>query len=445
MSYSVLLVDDNKVFADSFAEQLNTQGVLVDVCYGYQDALVLLNAHEYNVCVFDILLQDGSGLELTRYIMDMHLPTEVILITASDVAHVSMESLMREYIFDYLQKPFEMNHVLKRVQNAAERSVAKVSKIFESERQAEGLKIVGNSVAIQIIRDVIKQLADVPSPVLITGETGTGKELVARSIHVSGKRRTSPFLPVNCSAVPRELFEAEFFGYERGAFTGARSSRKGVFEIATEGTLFLDEIGEMDLNFQSKLLRVLENGEFRKIGGQKSLRSGARVIAATNRDLAEEVKSGRFREDLYYRISVINLEIPPLRERRDDIPLLGYHLWERLSKQLNKKLSLPGNDWFQALAKEEWPGNVRELSNFIERILILGDQPHFSRYGKAKTPLTLKAQFATEADVEPLEQVIRRHIAEAYDACGRNKRKTAAKLKISLSTLKRRLSAMGIN
>ncbi len=440
MNCSVLLVDDNKIFADTFAEQMRIGGINADVCYGYQEALELLGTHEYDVCIFDILLQDGSGLELTRHVMDMNLSTEVILITASDVTHGSMEPQLREYIFDYLQKPFEMNHALKRVQNAGERAAVEASKRFESERKAAGLQIVGNSVAIQTIRNVIKQLADVPSPVLITGETGTGKELVAHSIHLSGRYRDFPFLPVNCSAIPRELFEAEFFGNERGAFTGASASRKGLFEIAAEGTLFLDEIGEMDLSFQSKLLRVLENGEFRKIGGQKMLKSRARVIAATNRDLREEVASGRFRKDLYYRISVIHLGIPPLRERREDIPALALHLWESLSKQLNNKLPSPGDEWFQDLAKGEWPGNVRELSNYVERMLILGDQSALSQHHPFKLPL--KVQPISEGEVEPLEGVIRRHITQAYEACGHNKSKTAAKLNISLSTLKRKLSEM---
>lgn len=442
MNNRVLLVDDNRVFANSFSEYLQAKDLLVDCCYTYQEAVELLKKREYDVCVFDILLPDGSGLQLTETIMNMDSTSEVILITASDTQYDSMNNLLKDFIFDYLQKPFDMNHAVKRIQNAAEHRSLKMSKRFDSDRQARDSRIVGTSTAIRTIRDLTRQLANVRSPVLITGETGTGKELVARAVHFQGERRNYPFVPVNCSAIPQELFEAEFFGHEQGAFTGAAASRKGLFEIATKGTLFLDEIGEMDKNFQSKLLRVLELGEYRRVGGQKTLHTRARLIAATNRNLAKEVEAKRFREDLFYRISVIQIEIPPLRKRIEDIPLVAHYLWEKLTAQLNRKLAKPTEEWFINLSRQSWPGNVRELSNFIERGIILGTYPEPDTVHQSSVPVPGDIH---ETAIEPLADVVRQHIKRAYESCNRNKTRTARVLDISLSTLKRKLAEMQID
>ena len=422
MNSSVLIVDDEKTFTDSFVEALKNSHARVEHCYTFQDALTLLNENEYNVCVFDIFLPDGSGLELVKRTMEMLNAPEVILITASNLNSDFMEQNLKEFIFDYLQKPLDLEHALKRVKNAAEKQLLETSRKFQAEIEANKIRIVGNSPSIRNICNLITQLADVPSPVLITGETGTGKELVARAIHFQSERSSAPFVTVNCSAIPEELFESEFFGFERGAFTGAQTSKKGLFELADGGTLFLDEIGEMSVNFQSKLLRVLESGEYRRIGGSGIRYSTARIIAATNRNLLKEIKSpGKFREDLYYRISVVQVHLPALRDRREDIPLLTRYLWEKLSRQLKRKVDFPGEDWLRKLQARNWPGNIRELANEIERVLIFGKVNNESFQNDSMSAFS---EFSdTEQQIAPLEIVIRQYIENVYERCNRNKSK----------------------
>ena len=442
MSYSVLLVDDNKSFANNFAEHLRFEGLYVDVCYSFHNAKKMLDKNSYDVCIFDILLNDGSGIALSRYVIDNNLQSQIILITASDVVLEDIDEKVRNYIFDFLQKPFELAYAVKRVKNALERSVYLTENFYRLEKLLNEVKLVGKSDAIKSIKKIIKKLSNVSSPVLITGETGTGKELVARLIHLSGVRKQKPFIPVNCSSIPSELFEAEFFGYERGAFTGASNSKKGLFELANDGTLFLDEIGDLNFNFQSKLLRVLETGEYMRIGGTRLLKTNARIIAATNRNLKIEAMQEKFRKDLFFRLSVVHIEIPPLRERREDIPLIAKYLWEKIAYKLKVNYPMPSDEWFDKLAKRDWYGNVRELSNFIEKILILGNVEDVeSEKGDSKNIILPES----EDDILPLDIFTKNYILRVYQLCGFNKTKTAKKLNISLSTLKRRLKDYGIS
>ncbi len=443
MNTSILIVDDEKVFTDAFGEALRITHEKVDCCYTFRDALTCLKKFEYNVCVFDILLPDGSGIDLLKQAMSIPDPPEVILITASNFRNDFLEQELKDFIFDYLQKPLDMDRALKRVQNAIDKHLAEISRKFQAERAANEIHIVGESPGIRKAREMIARLGKVPSPVLITGETGTGKELVARGIHFHGIRREAPFVPVNCSAIPKELFESEFFGFEKGAFSGAFAMKKGLFELADGGTLFLDEIGEMEFGFQSKLLRVLESGEYRRIGARNVRHSNARIIAATHRNLPEEIKRGRFREDLFYRISVIQLHLPALRERKEDIPLLARYLWEKLSRQLKKKMKFPKDNWFEWLKNRPWPGNIRELANEIERTLILGNEYVVSGDGSYRE--TVPAIGLSNDRLCPLDAVIREHIMFVYEQSEKNKTKAANLLGISLSTLKRRLREMGID
>ena len=437
MNYSVLLVDDEKLFTDSLAEFLGKRFNDVDCCYSYKEACKLLNKKEYDVCVFDVFLPDGSGLQLVDIARNQHLPPEIILITAHDFSFNEEFNSIKESIFDFILKPLNLNYALKRIENAIEKRNKKIRDYYDLSKISNKVQIIGESEAIQKIKKMASFLANVDSHVLITGETGTGKELVAKYIHYSGNRANNPFVPVNCSAISPDLFESEFFGHEKGAFTGAVSSHKGLFELAGEGTLFLDEIGEMDLNFQSKLLRVLESKEFRRVGGSKILKSKARIIAATNRNLLDEIEKGKFRKDLFYRLSVININIPPLRKRKEDIIPIANYLWDKICSRLKVNVAKPDEKWFAKLMDYDWPGNVRELSNFLERHIILnsfseGEFATFNVSGENKF-------FLPSEKLLTLDELTKEYILYVYKKCNYNKTQTAKVLGVSLSTLKRKL------
>ncbi len=440
MNYSILLVDDERLFADSLAELLRKKYSDVDCCYSFQKANELLKLKEYDVCILDIFLPDGNGLNLVEIAKRQNFPPEIILITANDFSFNESFKSIKDSVFDFILKPLDLNYALKRIENAIEKRNKKIRDYYELKKISNNVQIIGVSEAIQRIKKMASFLANVDSHVLITGETGTGKELVAKCIHYSGYRANNPFVPVNCSAISSELFESEFFGYEKGAFTGALTSHKGLFEVAGEGTLFLDEIGEMDLNFQTKLLRVLENKEFRRVGGSKILKTKARIIAATNRDLLHEVKKGNFRKDLFYRLSVININIPPLRKRKEDIVPIAEYLWDKICDRLKVNVPKPDKKWFLKLTKYDWPGNVRELSNFLERHIVLNSFPE----GDNKSfPFGDESNFSLPSEkLLTLEELTGKYILYVYEKCNYNKTQTAKILGISLSTLKRKLKSL---
>ena len=437
MSYSVLLVDDERLFADSLAELLRKNFSDIDCCYSFEKAKALLKQKEYDVCVFDIFLPDGNGLDLVDFAKKQDFPPEIILITSNDFSFNENFKNIKESVFDFVLKPFNLFYALKRIENAIEKRNKKIKDYYELAQISEKIQIIGVSDAIQKIKKMASFLSNVDSHVLISGETGTGKELIAKYIHYTGSRANKPFVPVNCSAISFGLFESEFFGHEKGAFTGAVSSHKGLFELAGDGTLFLDEIGEMDLGFQSKLLRVLESKEFRRVGGSKILKSKARIIAATNRNLLDEVQKGRFRKDLFYRLSVININIPPLRKRKEDIVPIAMYLWDDICKRLKVDIAKPDKEWFLKLVEYDWPGNVRELSNFLEKYIIVkmfsGKEDVFELSGYKEK------QSVFPEKLVPLDKWINDYILYAYEKCGFNKTKTAKMLGVSLSTLKRKL------
>jgi DNA-binding NtrC family response regulator len=362
----------------------------------------------------------------------------MILITA-----YGPDQKINEYVqkgaFDFLEKPFELEKLLKRIENAY--------RMFQLEYSRDALKlyhkseyrIIGNSPEIERIKKMISLISQSQSSVLIEGETGTGKELIARNIHLESDRSNKQFISVNCASIPENLFESEFFGYEKGAFTGAYKEKPGFFEMANYGILHLDEIGEMPIEFQAKLLRVLEEGSFIKLGGTKEIHVDVRIIASTNKNLKEEVEINRFREDLYFRIAVFNIFLPPLRERIEDIPLIAEYLWNDLILKMGKKMLTP---WFsfEDLKKLPWKGNVRELRNHLEKKLIYLDM------GEAYQPAadSPSREQKTTKEIEPLDDHIQNYILEALEYYNYNKAKTARALGLSLSTLKRKLQKWGV-
>jgi DNA-binding NtrC family response regulator len=363
----VLIVDDDDEFRPLLLQRLSRGGFSVEAASNAQDALEIAQRRQFDVAVFDMQMPGMSGLELLEKYKAQFPEGEVILLTGQGTIETAVQA-MQLGAFNYLLKPFVMSELEAQIKKAAERrDLRKENEQLRNilSRSQKGKSIIGNSAAMQEIFRLVERAGPSDRAILIQGESGTGKELVAEALHHSSQRADRPLVAVNCAALPETLLESELFGHEKGAFTGAVAAKQGLFEAADGGTLFIDEIGEMPGSLQAKLLRVLENGSLRRVGSIQERKVDVRLLAATNRDLSVEIKAGRFREDLYYRINVMSLELPPLREREGDVELLVDHLL--------------GDDWhieedaLQALNRYSWPGNVRQLSNVLERAKILAD------------------------------------------------------------------------
>ncbi|WP_419661861.1 AtoC: acetoacetate metabolism regulatory protein [Desulfosarcina variabilis str. Montpellier] len=370
----IMVVDDEMIIRESLAGWLERDGYQVDTADSGEKALEMLAAKPYDIMLVDIKMEGMSGLELLKIVNDRELDTAVVMITAYGSISSAIEA-MKCGAVEYLLKPFdpeEIGLLIEKIidrrdqekENAYLRSEVKQRTRFES--------MIGQSQAMQQVFDLINDVAPTDSTVLITGETGTGKGLAAKAIHTCGRRSRGPFVAVNCGAIPEHLMESELFGHQKGAFTDARQTKKGRLEIADGGTLFLDEIGEISMRMQIDLLRVLEDRVFYRVGGTQPMEADFRVVAATNSDLKEAIAQGTFREDLFYRLNVISLTMPPLRTRKEDIPLLCDHFLQRFSQETNKpiqKISRPAMD---EMMLYDWPGNIRELENAIERAVVVG-------------------------------------------------------------------------
>lgn len=371
---NLLIVDDDDSLVKVFEKVAKAHGWSYMIAKSGTEAVEYMGTQLFEVAVVDIKLPGYSGMQVLDYIKQNNISTEVVMITGVGSIE-SAVSAIKKGAYDYLTKPFEdIEKVAILLEKAMDR-YRLVRKLHRLERQTsdsfafEG--IIGKSLNMQEIFNTIDSIAPTSSTVLILGESGTGKELVARALHSRSSRSSKPFVVINCAAIPEHLLESELFGHKRGSFTGAVSDKKGLFEEANGGTVFLDEVGEIPPSIQVKLLRVLQEGEVRSVGDTSSRRVDVRLVAATNRDLALSVKEGRFREDLYYRLNVITLSLPLLRERTDDIPLLAYHFLQKYSSKMNKKLDKISIDALQALQGYSWVGNVRELENVIERAVVL--------------------------------------------------------------------------
>jgi two-component system response regulator PilR (NtrC family) len=372
MAGRILVVDDEAGLREMLRVLLRRAGYDVEVADGQRRATELLAASTYDVVVTDLSMPDGSGMGVLAQSKRVNETTQVIMITAYATTAQAVQA-MREGAYDYIQKPFKNDELLAVVEKACEkRSIIEQNHTLRK-RVNDGFRsgdVVGKSLAMERIMRLVERVASAPSSVLITGESGSGKELIARALHEGGGRTDKPFIAINCAALPEQLLESELFGHERGAFTGAESRKEGLFRAAGGGTLFLDEVGELPLTLQVKLLRVLQQRTVRPVGGHEEIAITCRVVAATNRDVEREVAEGRFREDLYYRLNVINLKLPPLRDRVEDIPLLAEHFLVKHSAVQNKRLAF-SPEAMRYVASRAYRGNVRELENLIERAVTL--------------------------------------------------------------------------
>jgi len=374
---SILIVDDEFSVRDSLGNWFLKDGYTVDTAKNAQEALALLQRTSYEVLLLDIKMPGMDGIELQRRVHEIDPHLMVIMITAYAAVETAVQAL-KAGAFDYVTKPIDPDQLHHLVQNAMEQRRLRVENLALREKIEELVRvdeIVGESPSMQKVLELVRTVAQTEATVLIRGESGTGKELIARAIHANSPRRYFPIVPVNCGALPEGLLESELFGHEKGAFTGAQYRRKGRLEMTDGGTLFLDEIGTVSLRTQIDLLRVLETKEFTRLGGSNSVRVDFRTICATNQNLEQLVQEGKFREDLYYRVNVVSINLPPLRERRSDIPLLAHHFLRKFASRSNRGLSELSPEAMDALVRHDWPGNVRELANAIERAMVVGNPP----------------------------------------------------------------------
>ena len=445
----VLVVDDQKNMRATTAMILRDGGYAVAEAEDGRAALQLVAAETFDVVLTDLRMGQMDGLEVLRGTIETSPTTQVIVMTAYGTIESAVEAIRRG-AYDYVAKPFKEDELLLRVAKAVERRrlLHEVSLLAGQLRDRWSQEnIVGRSAVLRELLDRVVRVAATDATVLVTGESGTGKELVARAIHLGSRRAEKPFVPVNCAAITATLLESELFGHAKGAFTGASRARRGLFEEANGGTLFIDEIAETEPGFQAKLLRALQEGEIRRVGESLPVKVDVRLIAATNQDLKLAVAEKRFREDLYYRLAVVPLRIPPLRERPEDIPLLAQHFVERFVRRTGVKRSL-SPEALQMLVEYPWPGNVRELENMIEQAAALATSPvlgpadiRFDSAPRAAAPAAGGAPMTLAAAVEQAE---RRAIEAAVSRHGGDLAQVARELGVSSTTLWRRMKRLGI-
>ncbi|OQB17260.1 MAG: Transcriptional regulatory protein ZraR [Deltaproteobacteria bacterium ADurb.Bin207] len=371
----VLVVDDEANIRRVLSAQLAREGYEVHTAEDGERALAILREHHIDLVITDLRMPKMDGMALLRHAIEIDPDLPVVMLTAHGTVDNAVEAL-KTGAFDYITKPFDQTELRAIVAKGLRtRNLANAELGLDARAHVEGAKfgIIGDSKPLQEMYSVIERVADTPTTVLITGESGTGKELVARALHENSSRRDKPFIKVNCAAIPKDLMESELFGYERGAFTGAVNAKPGRFELASTGTLFLDEIGEIPIEMQVKLLRVLQESEFERVGGIKTIQVDVRLVASTNRDLKKEIAAGAFREDLFYRLNVVPIELPSLRHRREDIPLLTQHFIQKFNERLNKSVAGVEKESLELLRQYSWPGNIRELENVIERAVLFCD------------------------------------------------------------------------
>lgn len=453
MSNPILIVDDEESLRRVTQVRLQKAGYLVDVAASAEDAIEKLARTSYSLVLTDLRMPGASGLDLLRRVKAEYPDTVVVVITAYGSVDTAVEA-MRAGAYDYLTKPIDGDALLMVIGRALEhlKMREEIQTLRSSLDRKYGFEsIIGRSPALLYTLDVASRAAQSDSTVLLRGETGTGKELMAKAVHFASRRKDGPFVAINCGAIPRELLESELFGHVKGSFTGAVNHKKGKVEAADGGTLFLDEIGEMPLELQVKLLRMIQEREIEKVGGMETIKVDVRIIAATHRNLQAMVEDGTFREDLYYRLAVIPVELPPLRERQEDIPELVNHFFTRARQKLGREnLRLPQHlmPYFSAY---RWPGNIRELENIIERMIVLARTDELSL---EDLPDTMKRTQPAQSDTIPmaipeegisLEGVERELLLRALKKADWNQSKAARYLDISRKTLIYRMEKYGLS
>jgi len=442
---SILVVDDEYAVRDSLSHWFEKDGYEVTAAENATEALRALQEHSFDVVLLDIKMPGMDGMELQEHIHKIDPSLAVIMITAFASVETAVRAL-KQGAFDYVTKPIDPDELSHLVQRALEQRRLEKENLQLRESLDELVAvdtIIGESPPMKKVLELVQHVAKTNATVLIRGESGTGKELVARAIHANSPRRYFPIVPVNCGALPETLLESELFGHEKGAFTGAQYRRKGKIEMADGGTLFLDEVGAISPRMQVDLLRALETKEITRIGGSRSLKVDFRVICSTNEDLEKAVEEGRFREDFYYRINVFTLEVPPLRARRSDIPLLAEHFRRRFARQMDKRITDISPQALELLQDYDWPGNVRELANAIERAMVVGQPPEIR---PEDLPLGAPRPAPTGETTEPvsLAELEKRHIASVLEQTGWNITRAAEVLGIDRVTVYNKIKKYGL-
>jgi len=448
---SILIIDDEESIRESLKGILEDEGFRTISAENGEEGIALLREEIPELVLLDIWMPGMDGIETLRKIREV-MPEQLVIMMSG---HGTIETAVKATklgAYDFIEKPLSLEKLLLSIQNAL-----KVGQLVEENRSlkakiAKEYEMIGNSPAIRQLKDQIAIAAPTSGWVLISGENGTGKELVARAIHTLSSRENKPFVEVNCAAIPEELIESELFGHEKGAFTGATALRKGKFDLANEGTLFLDEIGDMSLKTQAKVLRILQERKFERVGGSRTIEVDVRVIAATNKNLAEEINRGNFREDLFYRLNVLPFDVPPLRERRGDIPLLIEHFLELFCSKESREIKMVSPQAMELLVNYSWPGNVRELKNIIERLVIMVPDKQiaerhlpatiFSRKpveGRAVSGVTDVATFR-----EAKEEFEKDFLIQKLEENDWNISRTAEAIEIERSNLHRKIKSFGI-
>ncbi|MEK6572584.1 MAG: sigma-54 dependent transcriptional regulator [Bacteroidota bacterium] len=438
----ILIVDDEFSVRDSLSRWFKEDGYRVAAAENAAEALKKMQEQPWDITLVDIKMPGMSGLELQRRIKEIDKNIVVIIITAYASVESAVQAL-KEGAYDYVTKPVDPDDLSHLIQNAIKQRALAAENILlrtKIEELSKTGEFIGESPQMKKVMELVRTVAQTDATVMIRGESGTGKELVARAIHNNSNRRYFPLIPVNCGSIPEGLLESELFGHEKGAFTGAQYRRKGKFEMANGGTIFFDEIGNLDMKLQVDLLRVIEAKQFTRLGGEQVISVDFRVICATNKNLEKVVEEGTFREDLYYRLNVFSIFLPPLRERRSDLPLLAQHFLQQYSLSMSKNITAISPEALDLLIRYDWPGNVRELQNAIERAMVVGKPPcirvedlPFQLNSRPKLP---------EAD--SLAEVEKEHIINILDRTSWNITRAAEILKIDRVTLYNKIEKYGL-
>ncbi|HBR17737.1 MAG: Fis family transcriptional regulator [Deltaproteobacteria bacterium RIFCSPLOWO2_12_FULL_43_16] len=449
----ILIVDDEKSIRDFLEIMLKKEGYRVSSASGGEDAMRLFNNSSYDLVISDVRMKGMGGVELLKNIKETSPETIVLIVTAYASVDTAIDA-MKAGAYDYLTKPFKIDEVKYIIKNALDRKRLETENILlkkELKSKYGFANLIGTSPRMLEIYEIIKRVTSAKANILITGESGTGKELVARAIHYEGDRKDKPFVPINCGAIPENLIESELFGHQKGAFTGAVANKSGLFEMANQGTIFLDEITELPVQLQVKLLRVIQERNFRRVGGIEDIAVDVRIIAASNKEIDREVKEGRFREDLFYRLNVIPIQMPPLRERKEDIRLLAEHFFEKHTKELGKEIKGISREAMDYLESYSYPGNIRELENIIERavalentsIILTDSLPDYIVHKKAvDVSVCPRAETSNlEKTIEDYEKAI---ILDALKKSGGVKKKAAELLGLSFRSMRYKLDKYGI-
>ncbi|MDR8391344.1 sigma-54 dependent transcriptional regulator [Aliifodinibius sp. S!AR15-10] len=443
MKGSILIADDEKEIRETLSMVLEDEGYKCHTASDGEEAIQAIQEGRFDILITDLKMPGADGIEVLQKTKQLSSQTLTIIITAHATVETAVEAL-RQGASDYILKPVDFEEVIIRIQNLLEhKELIQENRYLREQidRKFNFNHIIGESEAMKQVYDMISRVSNASTHILITGASGTGKELVARAIHSNSDRSKKPFLALNCGSIPDDLVEAELFGYKKGAFTGAEKDHEGIFEAANGGTVFLDEIGELPPNVQVNLLRVLQEKEVKPVGSNQTVNFDARIITATNRDLKEEVEKGNFREDLYFRLNVVEISMPSLSERKEDIPVLTHHFLNKYNRELNRAVKGITSDAMTALISYDWRGNVRELENVIERAVLLGTEDHITI---GDLPASIRnTEEKIELDSQSLDSAVqafeKHHIKSVLKRTDGNKSETARLLGIDPSTLYRKM------